>query len=195
MIKTAIFVEGQTELIFVREMLMKVFDLNDLGFKCWVLRGDRDDHADYDFPNLGAAFYFDIINVQNDARVATEMVRKERLYWNNGYFRIIGLRDMLDERYRKASQGKGILPELNQKRIALSQEQLKDRAERPADIHLHFAIMEVEAWLLGIKNAFGHLDFSFPETASHHTTGHFSQWLTNPAIHRREQGAFVFWGF
>ncbi len=160
MIKTAIFVEGQTELIFVREMLLKVFEANDISFRCWKLLYDDDDNffpADYNYPNEVAAFYFEIVQVGNDEAVPSQIIKKERLYWNKGFFRIIGLRDMYSPRYLKVVKNRRISHELNQKTIALNRDQMTERAVRMEAIHFHFAIMEVEAWLLGLKDLFNRL--------------------------------------
>ena len=164
MIKTAIFVEGQAELIFVREMLLRVFDLSDLSFRCHKLLYSSDDNffsADYDYDNVNAAFYFEIINVGNDTWVATQIIDKETLFWNKGYSRIIGLRDMYSARYLKMTGDKNISPELNHKSIEATNNQISERAIRKANIRFHFAIMEVEAWFLGLKDIFLRLGNDF----------------------------------
>ncbi len=59
MIKTAIFVEGQTELIFVRELLLKVFDFQNISLECFNLVTDSNLRpAEYAFSNAEAEYFF-----------------------------------------------------------------------------------------------------------------------------------------
>jgi|GEM_PF-2368646 len=51
MVKTAIFVEGQTELILVREFLLRYFEYQDVSLQCFSLAsGGNMENARYDFP-------------------------------------------------------------------------------------------------------------------------------------------------
>jgi hypothetical protein len=73
--------------------------------------------------------------------------------WNAGFSRIIGLRDMYSREYREIVQNHAIDSATNQKFIAGAREQIKS-----ANIYFSFAIMEVEAWLLGLRKAFEKMD-------------------------------------
>ena len=62
--KIAIFVEGQTELIFVREYLLKQFEYQGIDLECRNLfKDEKIQSAEYDFPNNEAEIHFQIINV------------------------------------------------------------------------------------------------------------------------------------
>ncbi len=150
--KIAIFVEGQSELIFVREYLLKQFEYQGIDLECRNLfRDERIQSAEYDFPNTEATFHFQIINVGNDTSVLQRILNREQLLWNAGYERIIGLRDMYSSDYIEAmKQPREIKPELNHKFIEGTNKTLEQKAIKPQNIKFHFAIMELEAWFLGI---------------------------------------------
>ncbi len=150
MIKTAIFVEGQTELIFVRELLLKIFEYQNIALDCYTLFTDHDFHpAEYSFPNSEAEYFFQIINVGNDSAVLTRILRRENSMWKAGFSRIIGLRDMYSSEYRAIVQNHAIDKDANQKFIDGTRKQIKSK-----NIHFCFAIMEVEAWFLGLRGTF-----------------------------------------
>jgi hypothetical protein len=160
--KVAIFVEGQTELIFVREFLLKIFEYQNLNIRCFNLFTNNQSNAtDYAFPNQineALPFYFEIINVGNDNAVLSRILRREAYIWNSGFHKIIGLRDMYGKAYREEAQNAQIDEVLNQQFKSGISEQLAKKAQRPNDIHLIFAIMEVEAWFLGFEEVFTNLD-------------------------------------
>ena len=152
--KIAIFVEGQTELIFVREYLLKQFEYQGIDVECRNLfRDEKIQSAEYDFPNAEADVHFQIINVGNDTSVLQRILKREQLLWNAGYQRIIGLRDMYSGDYIEAmKQPREIKPELNYKFIEGTNKTIEEKAIKPQNIKFHFAIMELEAWFLGIPN-------------------------------------------
>ncbi len=150
--KIAIFVEGQTELIFVREYLLKQFEYQGIDLECRNLfRDEKIQSAEYDFLNAEADVHFQIINVGNDTSVLQRILKREQLLWNAGYQRIIGLRDMYSGDYIEAmKQPREIKPELNHKFIEGTNKTIELKAVKPQNIKFHFAIMELEAWFLGI---------------------------------------------
>ena len=152
--KIAIFVEGQSELIFVREYLLKQFEYQGIDLECRNLfKDDNIQSAEYDFLNTKAEIHFQIINVGSDANVLQKILKREQLLWNAGYERIIGLRDMYSNDYISAmGQPRKIKPELNQQFIKGFNKTLEQKAIRPQNIKFHFAIMELEAWFLGFPN-------------------------------------------
>lgn len=161
MIKTAIFVEGQSELIIVREFLLKWYDYG-ISLNCFNLfkKGSLA-KAEYEFPNPKADKYFQIINVGNDNAVLQRLLDQEKYLFKNGFSKIIGLRDMYCLGYRKVTQDQGIREAINQKFIQTHQEQIKHLASNPQNINFHFAVMEIESWLWGLKNVFQKIDQRF----------------------------------
>lgn len=153
--KTAIFVEGQTELILVREMLLRLFEYQNIHLECYTLFADsRFQSAEYSVENDTAAYYFQIINVGNDNAVIKRLLNREKYLWSAGFDRIIGLRDMYSRDYRILSNDRNIDELLNQKFIQGSRQTIDEKAEQPDKIFFSFAIMEAEAWLLGMPVVF-----------------------------------------
>lgn len=168
--KTAIFVEGQTELIFVREMLLRLFEYQNIRIGCHTLFTDsKFQSTEYSFGDDTAAYYFQIINVGNDNAVITRLLNREKYLWNIGFERIIGLRDMYSNAYRALSRERKIDETLNQKFIQGSRKTIDEKAEKPENIFLSFAIMEAEAWLLGMPIAFERMneDLTLKNIAKH----------------------------
>ena len=147
--KVAIFVEGQSELIFTREFLIKYFEYYDVRVVCYKLLSDSLQDTEYPFGVESASNYFQIIDVGNDKRVLSEMNKRKKLMLERGFSRIIGLRDMYSEEYNTAVQNRAIKEEENQKFIAGARAQIEEE-----NIYFCFAIMEMEAWILGLNHVF-----------------------------------------
>jgi hypothetical protein len=161
--KIAIFVEGQTELVFVREMLLTLFEHTNIHLECYNLFTDtKHDNAEYPFPNQKADFCFEINNVGNDNRVLQAILKREQLMWNSGFDRIIGLRDMYSRNYKETLAEKG-LPNaidtaINQAFITGTNSTIQKQAKQPDKIYFHYSIMEIEAWILGMYFIFKKFD-------------------------------------
>ena len=93
--RIAIFAEGQTELIFIRNLLLKVVDPSKLSFECFELISHKPCTVPYQYPNQSAEIHFLILNVRGDEAVLSSIREREKdLVERGGYDRIIGLRDM-----------------------------------------------------------------------------------------------------
>lgn len=161
MIKTAIFVEGQTELVFVREYLPKWFTYEGVSLACYNLfKADADpmQPTKYAFPNSKATHHFQIANVGGDHSVLSRMLSRETRLRAQGFHRIIGLRDMYSEGYRKLSRQHQIDPKLNERFITGAEATFQAKAHKPDRMQLCWAIMETEAWLLGLYACFARKD-------------------------------------
>jgi hypothetical protein len=155
MIKTAIFLEGQTELIFTRELILKFFEWQGIWVECYSLFNDQDrNRVDYSYKDPNATCFFEILNIGNDNKVLSSILKRENYLLNQGFDKIIGLRDMYSKDYREVVQNATIDLAINQKFIAAHQQTIDQKAEEPDRINFHFAIMELEAWLLGIEDLF-----------------------------------------
>lgn len=156
MIKTAIFVEGHTELIFVREYLLKMFDYQNIALECYTLFTDsKFIPTEYEYPNENAVYFFLLINVGNDNAVLTRILHREKYLWAQGYDKIIGLRDMYSKAYREVNPTVGVInPEINTEFKRCIQKEILLRASKPEQIIFLYAIMEVESWILALKNSF-----------------------------------------
>jgi hypothetical protein len=144
--KVAVFVEGQGEQIFVRDLLFYLFDPTKFSFECLRLCDKQLEDVPYSYGSEDAEVYFQIVNVQGDTGVLQTIRRREKGLLAAGYSKIIGLRDMYSKAYRELSAGKideaviqQFIEGANKSVVVMSQ---------PEKIHLHFAIMELEAWWL-----------------------------------------------
>jgi hypothetical protein len=147
--KVVVFVEGQTELIFVREFLLKVFEYS-VDIKCNALIAHELVYAEYDYPCSTSNKHYWIINVGNDETVLSEIIKRERILYKAGYQKIIGLRDMYSSKYKKYS--KDIEANLITRFIDESNNSIKEKAINPSEITFLFSIMEIESWILGFDN-------------------------------------------
>lgn len=160
--KVALFVEGMTEQVFVREFLLRWYDwdANIVGIDCYKLYADIQSTVPYKYGSYESENYFQIFDVGNDARVLSEILYRADTLRNAGYSMIVGLRDMFSETYTSktiARNGDRIIDnELNERFIQGANDVIIHKA-KDIKIHVHFAIMEVEAWLLGIPKFFNSL--------------------------------------
>jgi len=150
--KIAVFVEGQTELIFTRYLLMQHFE-SEIAFTCFRLyKKGQYQPVSYNYENPNSIFHYRLYLVGNDEGVVEELLMMENKLWNEGFEKIIALRDMYSRFYREFSAS--ISAEINNKFIEKYQKTIQKRASKPNQIHFRFSIMEVEAWFLGMNSLF-----------------------------------------
>lgn len=149
--KLAVFVEGQTELVFVREFLKQWYgyDANAIGFACYNLQNNEFRDVAYQYGNEDSENYFMLVNVGNDNSVLSKILSRLTYLVNQGYQLVIGLRDMYSKPYVQDAGGHVIDESVNQKHIDAVKDVLNVTANGDR-VDFHFAIMEVEAWLLGM---------------------------------------------
>jgi hypothetical protein len=154
--KIAIIAEGQSELIFVRNLLFQTMDCSKICFDCFRLYADRTERIPFKFPNPNAEVSFLIINVSQDEKVLSFIKEREESLLSKGYERIIGLRDMYSEEYIKRSPD-----EINDRVIKALIDGWNTTIQNmnePSKIKLCVAIMEIEAWFLAMYNIFGRIN-------------------------------------
>ncbi len=155
--KIAIFTEGQTELVFVRELLLRLADPSKLSIECLELLANNYHGVPYKYSSPTPEYHFLIVDVHGDEGVLSSIGdRAKQLVETGKYDKIIGLRDMYSGIYKELSPGV-ISNDVTQKvidktNIAINEIPYRDR------ITLHFAIMETEAWFLGMYNVFQKCD-------------------------------------
>ena len=152
MSKVAIFVEGQSEQIFIRHLLLRTMDCSKVSFICLRLYAGKTIPARFDYPNPHAEMSFLIVNVGQDEKVLSEIKEREEDLIKQGFDRIIGLRDMYSEKYLKRSPS-GIDNSVTTAFIDGWNSTIQ-RMSKPSKIKIHIAIMELEAWFLGIYDIF-----------------------------------------
>jgi hypothetical protein len=152
MIKIAVFTEGQSELIFIRHILFLIYGYEKISIRCLKLHGGKEIPVPYDHHGINPHIFFQIINLENDERVLSTIKEREFLLLARGFYKIIGLRDLYSETYDRRTNGR-IDITLNQKFINAANEEISQMSQ-PEKIKIFFAIMEFEAWLLGMYNLF-----------------------------------------
>lgn len=151
--RIAIFAEGHTELIFIRNLLLRVVDPSKLSFECCELISENMSHVPYRQSSLNPETHFLIVTVGGDEKVVSAIRDREKdLVERGGYDRIIGLRDMYCDAYTKRSPGR-IDDQISNLMIQRQSQTIRNM--RHSDIiKLFFAIMEIEAWFLGMYDLF-----------------------------------------
>jgi hypothetical protein len=155
--KVAIFVEGQTELIFVRDFLLRLIDPSKLSLECWELLAGQLSRVRYPYSCPNPEILFRIINVRGDERVLSSIKDGEKdLIEKGGYEKIIGLRDMYSEAYEKLSRG--VIDDGISNQFVQSHNSTIQKMTHHDRIKLYFAIMKIEAWFLAMYNVFQRID-------------------------------------
>ena len=152
--RIAIFVEGQSALIFVRQMLFLLIDNSKLSFECWEWHKYelrlclKFNHYHSPDPDI----HFTIIDSRNDEGVLTALKERERGLLERGFEKIIGLRDMYSENYHKRA-GSNINDQVTNAFINEWERVIQEMSD-PSKIKIHVSIMELEAWFLGMYSIF-----------------------------------------
>lgn len=154
--KVALFVEGQSEQIFIRHLLLRTMDCSKVSFTCLRLYAGKTIPARFDYPNPHAEMSFLIVNVGQDEKVLSEIKEREAHLIKQGFDRIIGLRDMYSEKYLKRSRT-GIDNSVTTAFIDGWNSTIQ-KMSNPSKIKIHIAIMELEAWFLGMYDIFGRMN-------------------------------------
>ena len=154
--KVAIFTEGQSEQIFVRYFLGQTINWGRLSFKCVKLNANTMVDVPFDYDAVAAQLYFLIVNVGNDEAVLSAIKDREKGLLGKGYEKIIALRDMYSEGYCKRSPS-GIDDTTTRAFIDGWHSTIQKMSD-PSKIKMHVAIMELEAWFLGMYDIFVRID-------------------------------------
>jgi len=154
--KIAVFVEGQTELIFVREYILKVFDNNRISFRCIKIMRDSAITVPYKYESPTAEYFFLLIDVSNDSRVLSAIREREKKLIISGYTKIVGLRDMYCRAYAKKSDKK-ISEQLNEQFLEAAKKEILKMHNSNRIIFI-FSIMEIEAWFLSLATIFNKIN-------------------------------------
>lgn len=141
------FVEGQTELIFLRDLLFKVFDYQNIAINCIQLVGEKSKEVPYTIgdsedPNN---FYVQIIDCQGDNKVNSSMKKRSNGLRQAKFDKVMGLRDIYGTNYDNLlpkGTPKEINPSIISSLIDTQRKYLNDGDQ------MYYAVMEVESWLL-----------------------------------------------
>jgi len=157
--KIAIFVEGQAEYIFVRDFLCAwyEYDGNKLGLECYEFRSGNTNDIPYPFGSRTSENFYQIYNVGNDRSVMSKMLKETGRLKNAGFQLVVGLSDMFGDDYHQTVQNRTISEDIN-KRFKKARQEVILHSGFQDLIRFHFAIMEVEAWFLGMYQFLQQID-------------------------------------
>ena len=150
--KVAIFTEGQSEQIFVRRFLEEKIGWERISFKCLRLHANALHDVPFRYCSPNADVYFLLVNVGNDEKVLSAIKEREKDLFRKGYEKIIALRDMYSERYCRRSS-RLISNSVTEMFLNCWRTIIQTMSE-PSKISIHVAIMELEAWFLGMYSIF-----------------------------------------
>lgn len=161
--KVAVFVEGQTELIFVRGFLLEWFEYQ-IKLECRNLLTENNLHnAGHSFENPLAKIHVLLFNVGMDENVLARILDREQELYNSGFEVIVGLRDMYSEKYKKEAKTQRVDIDLTEKFRQNTAKTIQQRARQPGSIKFCYAVMELEAWWLGVPTLWENLDSGLRE--------------------------------
>lgn len=167
--RLAVFVEGQTEQIFVEKLIEEIMGKQNIYVVKEVPKTNRKGERIYTEIDAKGSYtnqeYFILIrDCQNDERVQSDIIDQCQQLHNAKYDRIIGIRDVFPI-------AKNDLPRL---RRAVKH----GVPQRLMPINIILAIMEVEAWFLGEVSHFSKIAPHITRQAIHAKI-RFDPWIDN----------------
>lgn len=149
--RIVVYVEGKTELIFIREFLRKWYDYDEsrLAVRCMELRASEAFDTEYSFGSEDADRHITIVSVGGDRRTLSKALKNAPEHRNRGFDKVLVLRDMYCADYVEEAQGRVIDPLINERFIKGAEDTIS-LAGFSGFVFCNFAIMEIEAWLLGM---------------------------------------------
>lgn len=151
--KIVVIVEGQTEKLFVIDLLQKINSncVNIIAIDLYYTN-----HKRIEIKNSNSTTFYQILDVENDKKVLDTILENEQRFYEKGFEKIIALRDIYSAEYRM--QTNFIDSAIINKFIDGVDNSLNDKAKCRSKIFFHFAIMELEAWFLGMGHIFEKLN-------------------------------------
>ena len=146
--KKVIYLEGETELAFVYQLLMTHYDEEWTRFRMQIIlldpRARMNLPSDYGLEDAPDEFL--LICTGSDESVISKINENARRHLEAGYEIVVGLKDVYGERYIKSTGHR-----INQRKITELICAQRDALDCNKSA-LYFAIMEVEAWILGLQS-------------------------------------------
>lgn len=143
--RLAVFVEGYTEVVFVKKLIEEIADDNNVQIEHWQVRGGSNTRRAMQLkarqPNTGQRYFVLIMDCGGDVLVK-DRIREEHENLNNkGYSKIIGIRD--------------VRPTFDYSEIPILEANLPKYIKTSLiPVEFVLAIMETEAWFLAEASHF-----------------------------------------
>lgn len=130
--KIAIFVEGQTELVFVYNYLLAKYNKQDLSITTEKVYADfNTEPLDYVFHWTNPTVEFFIYDAGSDEAVLKRLIQRLPFLRKSNFTKIIGLRDMYGDKYKKVAKQSIINNDIIQNFIDGANETIQDECEDP----------------------------------------------------------------
>jgi hypothetical protein len=148
--KLAIFVEGQTERIFVEKLIRLMVDLKQLRIVVFRAIGGKKTPRRIELvhqmlPGPDQVYYIEIVESRNDDRVASDVRDNYDNLVVNNFCGIIAIRD--------------VYPVHSAAQIPLLRKALRYRLKtKPIDPFFVLGVMEIEAWFLAESTHFPRIE-------------------------------------
>lgn len=156
--KVAIYVEGITEASFIYQLIGEHYQWDWSKVRIECLNLDPVDAAD-DLRNIGldtSPDYYLIYDSCSDTAVASDIRNKFRSHKEEGFDKVVGLRDIYGESYIEL-YGRQLNPQNVAEFIKDIQEPFLE-LDNSGIIRVRFAVMEIEAWMLALSGVFKKID-------------------------------------
>jgi hypothetical protein len=145
--KVAIFVEGQTEQIFVKRLIEQMVSPSTVTMTTYQLRGGNKYRRklillETQSDALQSNYYFEIYDCGNDSKVKDDIIEHLPSMQRNGFSMIIGIRDVYP----------------NNARIAQLRKYLPFGISASIPTHIILAVNEVEAWFMADEKHYTKID-------------------------------------
>lgn len=144
-------------MVFTRQLLLQTLGYDAVSVECIALRGERESRSrchGHSCPN--ASLQYLLVDVGNDEKVLSAALERCPGLSQRGYKLVIGLRDMYSAKYESLSPCT-IDKAVNTQFIDATQDAIKRKgyADR---MYVAFAVMELEAWILGMHTLLEKVD-------------------------------------
>lgn len=153
--RIAFFVEGLSETIFIRTLLLRTFNNSLVQVRCIRLLNTFKGPPCYSFLNKNAKLSFLIADVEGEGNVISAIKERKDNFLSLDYKKIIGLKDMYSDGYSRISPRKIDDKVTSQFFSRTAKEISKMGSDR---IKFHFAVMELEAWFLAMDGLLEKID-------------------------------------
>jgi hypothetical protein len=145
--KIALFVEGQTEQIFIQKLIEQVISPNKVTVSTYQLRAGAKHTRNLIMLKAQTItqqtdYYFAIYDCGNDSKVKDDIIENSQSMKQKGFSMIIGLRDVYP----------------NNNKIAHLRKYLNFGIPAYIPTHIVLAVNEVEAWFLAEENHYSTID-------------------------------------
>jgi hypothetical protein len=158
--KVAIYVEGVTEAGYVYQLIGEKYqwDWTKVQIECLNLDPQNAANDLRDFGSNDAPDYFLIYDSGSDTSVVSDIRVKFQGHMDQGFDRVVGLRDVYSESYIDLYGRR-----LDQQKIVDFIKDIQEPFEeldKTGFIRVRFAVMETEAWLLALSDVYQKIDNS-----------------------------------